>query len=115
MAGLFRELVVKRITRSSKWPKFRSENISDTCACCGKSVRFLRKFRMCLHHITPFHIRPDLELNPANVLTLCNNPRCHLDRGHLGDWRSWNWNVTKDCELWLWKFQTRPYKKKRRK
>lgn len=113
MAGIFRELVVKRITRSSKWPKVRKEHLKNHpyCENCGKK----KKVGTQVHHIVPFSVDPTKELDPDNLLTLCNNIRCHLDKGHLGDWRSWNWNVVKDCTRWLWKYQTRPYRNKRTK
>lgn len=106
MAGIFRELVVKRVTRSSKWPKVRKAHLKlfPYCECCGKK----KTMGMQVHHIEPFHVKPERELDPDNLLTLCDNPRCHLDKGHLGYWKSWNWNVIKDCELWLWKYTTRP-------
>ena len=108
MAGIFREWVIKRFTRSSKWSKCRRAHLikHPRCICCGKK----KVFGMQVHHIVPFHVDPSLELVESNLATLCNNPRCHLDKGHLGNWRSWNWNVIEDCATWLWKYETRPYK-----
>lgn len=106
MAGVWREQVYKRITRSRQWSRVRKEHLKEhpTCANCGK-----RKIgRMQVHHIYPFHIYPEYELFPANLLTLCDNPRCHLDKGHLGYWKSWNKDVLEDVEIWLEKYTNRP-------
>ena len=108
MAGIFRELVLKRYfsSRSKDWAKVRKAHLKlhPYCECCGKK----KKLGVQVHHIVPFSIDPSRELDMHNLLTLCNNARCHLDRGHLGDWRSWNWNVKEDCKIWLWKYTTRP-------
>lgn len=106
MAGIFREVVIKRLTRSSRWPALRKSHLelNPTCANCGKKKRI----GMQVHHIQPFHVFSKLELVPTNQLTLCNNPRCHLDKGHLGWWKSWNVNVVADCFYWLNKYLTRP-------
>ncbi len=57
-----------------------------------------------VHHIQPFHIRPDLELDPSNLLTLCEAKRygvnCHLAWGHAGDYRAVNTDVERDAERW---------------
>lgn len=108
MAGVFRELVIKRFTRSSRWPAFRRAHLQNHpyCESCGKK----KKVGMQVHHIVPFSVDPSKELINSNLLTLCSNPRCHLDKGHLGYWRSWNVNVLTDCKIWLWKYKTRPLK-----
>lgn len=104
MSGNFREHVVKRLTRSSKWPKVRKIHLKQypNCANCGKDKS------LQVHHIKPFHLHPELELSPSNLLTLCGNPRCHLDKGHLGYWKSYNVNVIEDSALWLKKYTERP-------
>lgn len=106
MFGIFREQVVKRMTRSSGWSKVRSIHLKHqpTCQNCGKK----KMLGMQVHHIVPFHINPDLELSFPNLITLCDNPRCHLDKGHLGYFRSWNVNVVEDCKTWLKKYSERP-------
>ena len=108
MAGIFRELITKRLTRSPKWPKTRKAHLKENpfCANCGKK----KILGMQVHHIEPFHVAPEKELDLGNLLTLCDNPRCHLDKGHLGYWRSWNVNVIEDCKVWFNKYLTRPLK-----
>jgi len=105
MAGIWRE-VGKTLTRSPGWAKTRREHLKKfpICANCGE-----KKFvGMQVHHIVPFHCDPTLELEPSNLITLCSNPRCHLDKGHLGYWKSWNVSVIEDCEAWYWKYLRRP-------
>jgi hypothetical protein len=48
-----------------------------------------------VHHIKPFHLHPNLELDPRNLITLCELPGRdhHLLIGHLDEWESYNVNV----------------------
>ena len=103
MSGFIREQIVKRATRSSGWRQVRAEHLKKhpECVNCGKKSRF----GLQVHHIVPFHVDPSLELDPDNLLTMCGNPRCHLDKGHLGHWHSWNPDVVKDCEEWKLKYR----------
>lgn len=105
MAGFFREYVYKVFTRASGWSKVRKTHlkINGFCKNCGK-----RK-NLQVHHKVPFHVKPDWELEPANLITLCSNPRCHLDKGHLGNFKSWNENVEFDCKMWFFKYMNRPF------
>jgi 5-methylcytosine-specific restriction enzyme A len=45
-----------------------------------------------VHHLLPFHLFPNLELDPTNLLTLGESigRNCHLQVGHLGDWQDYN-------------------------
>lgn len=106
MLGAVREHIIKRLTRSKFWPKVRKSHLKKFpyCANCGKK----RKTGMQVHHIKPFHLFPELELDENNLITLCDNPRCHLDKGHLGHWKSFNENVVTDCLKWNLKYKSRP-------
>ena len=110
-SSLIREHIKKRFTRSKDWPRVRNAYIqaNPICACCGKHYKFLGKWLLCVHHIKPVHLFPELELVWHNLLPLCNNPRCHLDKGHLGDWRAWNPSVAQDCREWRNKYLNRLY------
>ena len=72
--------------RSSAWP--RTERawlvVNDTCAACGGKVR------LNVHHKTPFHIQPELELDLGNLITLCMelDKHCHLKFGHGGNFKA---------------------------
>ena len=96
-------------TRSGKWPKVRKDFLAKNpnCAVCGIGTG-----KREVHHIRPFHMHPDLELNPANFITLCENKKdgvnCHLLFGHLGSFKSFNENVVLDAKKWNKKIKNRP-------
>jgi 5-methylcytosine-specific restriction endonuclease McrA len=93
--------------RSSGWPRVEKEHLilQPVCAGCGS--------KKCLqvHHKKPFHLHPELELEQSNLITLCENgvANCHLNVGHLGDWKAYNPSVLADAALWLKKRQERTY------
>ncbi len=100
------EWIQGKPARSSKWASFRKAFLARnrTCAGCGTSVK------LEVHHINPYHIRPDLELVEENCIVLCDGGgSCHLSLGHLQDWESWNPTVRKDAKDYLQKVQTRPF------
>lgn len=80
--------------RSHHWPTFRAHWLRDhgECAACGT------KEHLQVHHVFPFHLHPDLELDPGNVITLCEGPSriCHFALGHLYDWHRFNPHVRED-------------------
>jgi len=89
--------------RSSHWPAVRKQWLKDhpACAACGttKDVE--------VHHKQPFHLFPELELDPANFITLCEGRpgcNCHLTFGHLGNWTLFNPSVVDDAAEYLKKF-----------
>lgn len=90
-------------SRSPKWSNVRKEHIQNQpfCQAC------LRKKDLEVHHIIPYHIDQNQELNPDNLITLCSS--CHLLFGHLMDYKSWNENVVNDCKNFSSKIQSRPY------
>ena len=80
--------------RSSHWPTvekhFREGH--STCAACGS------KNRLNVHHCKPFHLDPELELDPNNLITLCMDTKeCHLHIGHGGSFKQYNPNVRRDA------------------
>jgi len=80
--------------RSSQWPKvektFRESH--PTCAACGASSKIQ------VHHKHPFHLFPELELDPNNLISLCMGPNaCHLFVGHGDNFKAWNPNVESDA------------------
>jgi 5-methylcytosine-specific restriction protein A len=95
--------------RSSLWSKARKDFLAKNpnCAVCGAS-----KGKLEVHHIKPFHLHPELELDPTNFITLCENKNdgvnCHLLFGHLGSFKSLNENVVSDAALWNKKIKSRP-------
>ena len=94
--------------RSDKWPTIRALHLRQfpTCAACGGIEK------LEAHHINPFHLEPDLELDPLNLITLCesdkNGVNCHLFFGHLGCFLSYNIDVCIDVVAWERKILNRP-------
>lgn len=83
--------------RSSRWREFRKAHIDTVCAACGNTKN------LQLHHILPFHEFPEHELDPENVITLCEgNPyeNCHSRWGHRYDWKDYNPLVAEDAK-WI--------------
>ena len=78
--------------RSSHWPTVRKHFVESHpfCACCGSNDN------LNVHHITPFHIDPALELDPNNLISLCRN--CHFRIGHKNNWKNSNPDVATDCD-----------------
>jgi 5-methylcytosine-specific restriction endonuclease McrA len=71
-----------RFTRAAKtW-------LADqTCAACGRSDH------LEAHHVLPFHLYPQFEMDPRNWIALGRHPdhlNCHLIVGHLGDYEAFN-------------------------
>lgn len=89
--------------RSPEWKNVRKLHLDrePTCQACG------RKKDLEVHHIVPVHIDKVLELEPSNLITLCE--KCHLIFGHLYDFKSWNDNVIEDSNLFFKKVKHRPY------
>jgi 5-methylcytosine-specific restriction endonuclease McrA len=76
--------------RSDQWPKVRAAHLlkENWCRNCGTINR------LEVHHVQPFHLHPELELDPTNFITLCEDStdgaECHLKVGHLGNWKNFN-------------------------
>jgi 5-methylcytosine-specific restriction protein A len=98
--------IIGAAPRSGRWKTVRAEHLKDNpaCAVCGS------KKLLNVHHIVPFHIDPDKELDRTNLITLCESPSMnhHLMLGHLGNWSSWNVDVVADAAAWLNKITGRP-------
>lgn len=73
-------------TRSPRWKEVRAMHLRDNprCEVCGTSER------LEVHHIIPVHIAPSLELESANLITLCEKYGHHWLFGHCQDWRAYN-------------------------
>ena len=89
--------------RSPKWSSVRKEHLKGhpCCAACGRDKK------LEVHHITPVHVDPSMELDPSNLITFCADP-CHIVFGHLMNFRSWNKQVTQDAPAYLEKIKHRP-------
>jgi 5-methylcytosine-specific restriction protein A len=95
--------------RSGSWRTVRATHLKKhpKCFVC------LGTKKIEVHHIHPFHLVPGLELDPANLITLCENGsdgiNCHLAFGHLGNFKSFNASVLADTAVWRIKILTRPH------
>lgn len=94
--------------RSDEWSRVREEFIKENgafCRVCGKTKK------LNVHHIIPFHINPDLELDKDNLIVLCTNKpiNCHFLYGHLLDWKSYNPTCRYDTSIWNQKIKERVY------
>lgn len=79
--------------RSNQWKNVRKKHLEEqnSCQACGSDKN------LEVHHIIPVHVDKDRELDPNNLITLCNN-NCHLLFGHLMHFKSWNPLVAEDCQ-----------------
>lgn len=90
----------KGAKRSRGWPKARRKHkkLFPYCAICG------RKKKVQVHHVVPFHFAPELELDPKNFRSLCENKKngiaCHMLIGHLGNFKKVNTSVDADILYW---------------
>ena len=88
--------VKKRAKRSSRWPALerRTKKSVGACEACGS------KKGLQLHHVQPYHLRPDLELEPSNLMVFCMAVlgwECHLYLAHAGSFRGYNASIRVDA------------------
>lgn len=105
MFGIFLKNKIRYAIRSPKWKKVRTDHLIEFpyCAACGRSKK------VEVHHIEPVHINPERELDPNNLITLCDDP-CHIIFGHLMDYKSWNKYVVNDASVYLNRVKNKPFK-----
>lgn len=88
VAKMFSEIGKRR---SIHWPAVRSNHLRKEwwCRVCGHTDN------LEVHHVAPFHLHPELELDESNLITLCEErgTQCHLKVGHLGSWMKFNPDV----------------------
>lgn len=80
--------------RSPEWRKIRNEFLqaNPECVACGSRTL------LQIHHCSPFHLYPELELDPKNLITLCmGTNECHLLIGHGDDFKCFNPTVLSDA------------------
>ena len=104
MINIFRKYF-RYAYRSPKWSSVRKNHllVYNYCAACGRTTK------LEVHHIEPVHLNPDRELDPENLITLCDDP-CHFVFGHLMNYKSWNKDVIDDCSVYLNRVKNRPHK-----
>ena len=83
--------------RSPEWSRVAKEHLhrEPACLACGYKGR-----KVQVHHIKPFHLHPQLELDPDNLITLCEarGREHHLLLGHLDAWDSFNEHIRADVK-----------------
>ena len=83
--------------RSPEWSRVAMEHRrhEPACVACG-----YRGKKVQVHHIRPFHLHPQLELDPTNLITLCEarGREHHLLLGHLDAWDSYNEHIRADAK-----------------
>lgn len=92
------ELSILSAPRSAEWRRLRAEHLKKNplCAVCGNSRNVVP------HHIVPFHVDPSRELDPNNLISLCEGEtfNCHLFFGHYRNWTKHNPDVAEDSKRW---------------
>ena len=84
--------------RSSEWDEVRDAFVlkNPFCAACGSTKK------LQVHHILPFHLHPELELDLKNLIVLCMDVNeCHLEIGHGGSFRHYNPQVVVHAKRFL--------------
>jgi hypothetical protein len=95
-----------KLKRNSKWWAVRSEHLKHCAACVVcRSTNDVQ-----VHHKKPFHLFPELELDPLNLISLCGEGghNCHLVFGHLCDFSSYNEEIDQDAKRMYKKIIKRP-------
>lgn len=92
MVSLFGAIYRAVTGRSPKWPAIEKAHLkaNPDCVVCGRPATEV-------HHVIPFHERPDLELDPDNLASVDFD--CHLHVGHLGCWKWINRNFRAAAKL----------------
>lgn len=95
------------VPRSPQWPKVRRDFIAahPNCEGCGTTDN------LEAHHRKPFHLDKSKELDPANLITLCEKSGhdCHFRLGHEFDWKAFNTFVQHDAEESIGRVKARRY------
>lgn len=89
---------VKRVARSPRWVAIEraTRTAAGKCAACASTEN------LQVHHVEPFHLHPELELDPTNLIVLCMGPNeCHLRLRHGDNFKTWNATVRTDAVLFL--------------
>ena len=108
-AGMDVILALKKvIRRSPKWRSVREQHLKEhpRCEACGDDKN------LEVHHLKPYHLFPELELEKSNLMTLCchgiGGMNCHLVLGHCGAWVAYNPDPVTAC------YQFREMRKRRK-
>lgn len=95
------------VPRSPEWPTVRKAHLlrDPVCNICGGTKK------LNVHHVLPFHVDKTLELNPDNLITLCDgagNGNHHLIFGHFGNYATkWNPQIRTEAPFWRKRFEAK--------
>lgn len=80
--------------RSGRWPRVRADHLAanPSCICCGRKADRV-------HHLKPFHLHPELELEDSNLRSMCQD--CHFSIGHLWNFKNENPDLDKHAKMLL--------------
>lgn len=84
------------LPRSPRWPALSRAHLAahPRCEACGAAAGVVA------HHVVPVHIDRARELDPANLVSMCNPHGCHLYLAHCGRW-DWYSPEVRDLCRWL--------------
>ena len=88
--------------RNSGWHKASEAYIREVgqCEFCGAKLGE-EGVELEVHHVEPFHVRPDLEMEKSNWAVLCRKPHdCHRLVGHFRNFSLWNPLLRPFLEIW---------------
>ena len=95
--------------RAPEWDDVEKEFLRENpaCAACGGT------YNVRAHHILPYHLCPEKELDPENLLPLCEASvrMCHYRIGHGFDWAAYYPDVRAMAAAELARIQKRLYTK----
>jgi hypothetical protein len=88
--------------QADKMARFAMSNISSN----NRVVKIKQNHNQVIklpvhHHKKPYHLHPELELDPNNLITLCMENLCHIDIGHGDSFKAYNPNVAEDASTVL--------------
>lgn len=94
-----------RSPRSKDWPKVRRSVLARQKSCEATGITK----GLEVHHIQPFHLFPELELEESNLIVLTEwaTFNSHFWIGHGGDWRAYNPHVRADAAQMLERIKNR--------
>lgn len=81
-----------RSGRSPKWRAVRDRFFRENPRCAFKGCTYDGP-HFSVHHLKPYHLFPELELDTSNLVTVCSgddSPNHHLYVAHDGNFRNWN-------------------------
>ena len=85
--------------RSPKWRALSDRFLKEHPACAATGRIKGKGIIVVAHHIIPYHVQPDLELEWENLIPMSEGGtwNAHLWMAHLGEWADWNPRIREDA------------------